>query len=114
MPVQVSYPGVYVQENPSGARTVSGVSTASTAFVDFFARGPMNKAVQITNFRDFERIYGGLHRDSESSYGLLHSAAKSRCKLRLIAAVAIMAINAPRLASTMSLCASHTSPWVPR
>ncbi|HYO12167.1 MAG TPA: phage tail sheath C-terminal domain-containing protein [Thermoanaerobaculia bacterium] len=71
MPVQVSYPGVYVQENPSGARSVAGVSTASTAFVDYFGRGPMNKAVQITNFRDFERIFGGLHRDSESSYGLL-------------------------------------------
>jgi hypothetical protein len=71
MPVQVSYPGVYVEEKPSGARTVTGVSTASTAFIDFFARGPMNKAVQITNFRDFERIFGGLHRDSEASYALM-------------------------------------------
>src|SRR5215213_5308858 len=75
MPVQVSYPGVYVQENPSGARTVTGVSTASTAFVDFFARGPVSdknnaNAVQITNFRDFERIFGGLNRNSEASYAI--------------------------------------------
>jgi uncharacterized protein len=75
MPVQVSYPGVYVQENPSGARTVTGVSTASTAFVDFFPRGPVSdggtaNAVQITNFRDFERIFGGLNRNSEASYAI--------------------------------------------
>src|SRR5690349_1283325 len=75
MPVQVSYPGVYVQENPSGARTVTGVSTASTAFVDYFPRGPMSdattaNAVQVTNWRDFERIFGGLNRNSEASYAI--------------------------------------------
>ena len=41
MPSTLSYPGVYVQL-PSGVRTVVGVSTSNTAFVDFFARGPMN------------------------------------------------------------------------
>lgn len=75
MPVQVSYPGIYVQENPSGSRTVTGVSTASTAFVDFFARGPVSdatdaNAVQIQSFRDFTRTFGGLNRQSEASYAI--------------------------------------------
>ena len=28
MPVQVSYPGVYVEEIPSGVRTIIGVATS--------------------------------------------------------------------------------------
>jgi hypothetical protein len=71
MPVNPTYPGVYVEELPSTAHTVSGVSTSNTAFADFFAQGPIDRAVQITSFRDLERIYGGLHPLSEASYGLL-------------------------------------------
>ena len=33
MPVQVSYPGVYVQEEPSGVQTITGVSTSIALFV---------------------------------------------------------------------------------
>ena len=43
-----------------------------------------------------------------------HSSAKSRCSRKLIPAVISMAISAPRLANAMSLCASQTSPCVPR
>ena len=51
-------------------RTIVGVSTSDTAFVDCFPRGPMNEAVRITSFDDFERVFGGLHRDSEASYAI--------------------------------------------
>jgi uncharacterized protein len=70
MPIQVSYPGVYLEEIPGGQPVVAGVSTASTAFVDFFSRGPMNTAVRVASMQDVERIFGGLHRRSEASYGL--------------------------------------------
>ena len=70
MPIQVSYPGVYLEEIPGGQPVVAGVSTASTAFVDFFSRGPMNTAVRVVSMQDVERIFGGLHRRSEASYGL--------------------------------------------
>lgn len=39
MPSTLSYPGVYVEEVPSGVRTLVGVSTSNTAFVDFFRAG---------------------------------------------------------------------------
>ena len=71
MPVQVSYPGVYVQEIPSGVRTITAVSTSITAFVDIFARGPMDTAVRVSSVAEFERIFGGLHPDSEASYGIM-------------------------------------------
>jgi phage tail sheath protein FI len=70
MPSAYTYPGVYVEEVPSGVRTITGVSTSNTAFVDFFARGPMDEAVQVTSMEDFTRRFGGLHRDSEASYAI--------------------------------------------
>ena len=65
-----AYPGVYIEEIPSQVRAIAGVSTSDTAFVDFFARGPMNTAVRLTSFGDFERVFGGLDRRSEASYGI--------------------------------------------
>jgi phage tail sheath protein FI len=70
MPGNYTYPGVYVKEVPSGVRTISGVSTSDTAFVGFFGRGPIDKAVRITGFADFERQFGGLDRRSEASYAI--------------------------------------------
>ena len=45
MPVRPTYPGVYIEEIPSGVRTIVGVSTSVTVFIGYFTRGPMNKAV---------------------------------------------------------------------
>jgi phage tail sheath protein FI len=65
-----TYPGVYVEEIPSGVRTITGVSTSDTAFVDYFPRGPVDDATRITSFGDFERNFGGLHPWSEASYAI--------------------------------------------
>lgn len=71
MPSTYTYPGVYIEEIPSGVRTITGVSTSDTAFVGHFSRGPMNKPVRITSFSDFERQFGGLRTDSEAGYAIL-------------------------------------------
>src|SRR5260370_34585808 len=70
MAVTPTYPGVYIEEVPSGVRTIAGVSTAIGAFVDYFSRGPMNDAVEVFSFADFERQFGGLDPLSEGSYAL--------------------------------------------
>ena len=70
MPVAPTYPGVYIQEVPSGVRSITGVATSIAAFVDTFPAGPMNKAVRVLGFADFERKFGGLSATSEASYGL--------------------------------------------
>jgi hypothetical protein len=70
MPVALTYPGVYVEEIPSGVHTITGVGTSVTAFVGFTARGPINSATQVFNFGDFERQFGGLSRDSEVAYAV--------------------------------------------
>lgn len=72
MAVNVSYPGVYIQEVPSGSRAIAGVPTSIAAFVGYTPRGPVDTAVQIFSFADFERRFGGLHRDSDLSYAVSH------------------------------------------
>ena len=70
MPVTPTYPGVYIEEVPSGVRTIAGVSTSVTAFIDYFHRGPLDQAVQIFSVADFERDFGGLDALSQASYGI--------------------------------------------
>ena len=72
MAVAVSYPGVYIQEVPSGVRTVAGVPTSIAAFVGYTSRGPTQTPVQIFSLADFERRFGGLHQDSPLSYAVSH------------------------------------------
>jgi phage tail sheath protein FI len=60
MPVTPTYPGVYIEEVPSGVRTIVGVATSITAFLGRAARGPVNEPVSINSFGDFERKFGGL------------------------------------------------------
>lgn len=61
MPVipAVSYPGVYIQEVPSGAHTIIGVSTSITAFIGRTLRGPVNEPITTTSYADFEQTFGG-------------------------------------------------------
>ena len=70
MPVTPTYPGVYIEEVPSRVRTIVGVSTSIAAFIGYFARGPMDTAVQVFNMGDFEREFGGLDRRSEVTYAV--------------------------------------------
>lgn len=70
MPVTPTYPGVYIEEIPSGVRTIVGVATSVAAFIDYFKRGPLDKAVQIFSMGDFEREFGGLDKQSEGGYAI--------------------------------------------
>jgi len=70
MPVQPTYPGVYVEELPSGVRTITGVSTSVAAFVGAAKRGPIDRAVNVLSYADFERGFGGLDAGSEMSYAV--------------------------------------------
>jgi len=68
--VQVSYPGVYIQEIPSGVHTITGVATSITAFVGRAPRGDVNDPVDIGSFGDYVRDFGGLSLDSSMSYAV--------------------------------------------
>jgi hypothetical protein len=74
MPATLTYPGVYIEEIPSGVRTITGVATSITAFVGRALRGPTDieedSPITINSFGDFERIFGGLWVNSSLGYAV--------------------------------------------
>ena len=70
MPVQVTYPGVYVEELASGNHTIVGVPTAITAFVGRAPKGPVDEAHTVTSFGDFEKFFGALNFDYPLTYAI--------------------------------------------
>ncbi|WP_420121129.1 phage tail sheath family protein [Nakamurella sp.] len=60
MPTAPTYPGLYVQEIPSGVHPIAGVSTSDTAFVDYFPQGPVGVATRVAGFDSFLRQFGPL------------------------------------------------------
>jgi phage tail sheath protein FI len=68
--VQVSYPGVYIQEIPSGVRTITGVATSITAFIGRALSGPVEDPILINSWADYERRFGGLWTYSTMSYAV--------------------------------------------
>ena len=70
MPAQLTYPGVYIEEIPSGVRTITGVATSITAFIGRALKGRTNEPFTITSFSDYERMFGGLWVESTMSYAV--------------------------------------------
>jgi phage tail sheath protein FI len=65
MNASLNAPGVYIQEEPSGSRSITGVSTSITAFIGRARRGTPDAAVRIDSFGDYERRFGGLWTGSD-------------------------------------------------
>jgi phage tail sheath protein FI len=63
MPAALSYPGVYIEEIPSGVRTITGVATSIAAFVGRTWKGPTDRPVVTTSWDDFVRTFGDLDLD---------------------------------------------------
>jgi hypothetical protein len=74
MPATLSYPGVYIEEIPSGVHAITGVATSITAFVGRALRGRVDSddksPVRIFSFADYERLFGGLSGDSPMSFAV--------------------------------------------
>jgi len=70
VPVSPTFPGVYIEEVPSGVRPITGVATSIAAFVDVFRRGPLDEPIRVFSLGDFQRNFGGLELRSEASYAI--------------------------------------------
>lgn len=71
MPINPTYPGVYVQEIPSGVRTIAGVSTSICLFIGMAKKGPINTPIRCLNYGDFDRAFS-----SDAALGDLPRAVK--------------------------------------
>lgn len=64
MPVTPTYPGIYIEELPSSARTITAAPTSVTVFVGYthpFKTRKFNQAIEIFNFTEYEREFGGFY-----------------------------------------------------
>ncbi|WP_298407976.1 phage tail sheath subtilisin-like domain-containing protein [uncultured Chloroflexus sp.] len=116
MPVTLSYPGVYIEEVPSGVRTITGVATSITAFVGRARRGPVNDPVRIQNFGDYERLFGGLWEASTMSYAVQHfflNGGTDALIVRLINGATAARFNLSPASGTdnLTLDASNEGAW---
>ena len=70
MPIEISFPGVFIEEIPSGVHTIEGVSTSVAAFIGRSLRGPRQSPGSVGSFADFVRSYGGLWAGSTLGYAV--------------------------------------------
>jgi phage tail sheath protein FI len=70
MPAPLTYPGVYVEEIPSGVHTIIGVATSITAFVGRTRSGTVDDPTPVFTFDEFARRFGGLWSESPMTYAV--------------------------------------------
>jgi phage tail sheath protein FI len=117
MPVTpaLSYPGVYIQEVPSGVRTIIGVPTSMTAFIGRARRGPLNQPTFIENFGGFQRRFGDLWQPSTMSYAVQQYFTNGGGQALIVrvadAAASRATLSLPAGGSTLELEAASEGAW---
>lgn len=108
MPSTLTYPGVYIEEIPSGVRPINGVATSITAFIGRALRGPTDKAVTINTFGDFERVFGGLWLSSSLGFAVRDfylNGGRQAIIVRLYRPEAAAAVGAPAVPDSKAVFA---------
>jgi uncharacterized protein len=88
MPATLTYPGVYIEEVPSGVRTITGVATSISAFAGWAARGPVDSATLVQSWPEYERVYGGRDRRSYFGHSVNHFFANGGQQAYIVRLVA--------------------------
>jgi phage tail sheath protein FI len=70
MPPGPAFPGVFIEEQVPSSRAIAGVPTSVAAFIGATRRGPVNRAVEIQSFSEFERRFGKLSSALETGYAV--------------------------------------------
>jgi len=68
--VQVSYPGVYIEEVSSGVHTITSVATSIAAFFGRTSKGKTNHATRCLSTADFTRNFGAPHPQSDLAHAV--------------------------------------------
>jgi phage tail sheath protein FI len=111
MPAVLNYPGVYIEELPSGVRTITGVATSITAFVGRALRGPVNDPVRVQSFAEFERTFGGLWVDSTLGYAVSHFFLNGGADALIVRVAAANAKAATATVGSLPLVAASPGSW---
>lgn len=58
--MNLTYPGVYVEDRPPRTRPIEAAGTSTAAFLGASERGPLRSPIKIFNFQEFEARFGGF------------------------------------------------------
>ena len=111
MPISPTYPGVYIEEIPSGVRTITGVATSITAFIGRAERGPENEPTTVNSYADFERSFGGLHLEYPMGYTVRDFYVNGGSQALIIRLSNDPAERASIELNNLNLTASNTGVW---
>jgi phage tail sheath protein FI len=56
----LTYPGVYIEEVGSGQHSITGVATSIAVFIGYSNVGPVDEAVMVESWTQYESLYGGM------------------------------------------------------
>jgi uncharacterized protein len=120
MPPTLTYPGVYIEELPSGVHTITGVATSIAAFAGWAPQGSVTEAVMVESWSDFAREFGGLSSGNYLGYTVNQFFANGGQQAYIVRLVATVtdtptavkfAATAKGIVSTLTLFASSPGQW---
>ncbi|NTV95030.1 MAG: phage tail sheath family protein, partial [Thiobacillus sp.] len=59
------HPGVYVEEIPSGAKPIEGVSTSVAALVGYATAGPLGEPTLVHSWDEYKTAFGGIASETD-------------------------------------------------
>jgi phage tail sheath protein FI len=110
MPVPKTYPGVYIEEVPSGVRTISGVATSICAFIGSALRGEENEPTLVQSFADYQRNFGELSSSSPMGFAV-NQFFRNGGRDALIVRVSRDGVVGTVAADTLELMAASSGAW---
>lgn len=109
-----TYPGVYIEEIPSGVHTITGVATSIAAFIGWASMGPTDHAVLVQSWSDFENQFGGLSNSNGTpnylGYAVNQFFANGGSQAYIVRLVANAAVVAANATDTLAVAASVPIP----
>jgi phage tail sheath protein FI len=114
------HPGVFIEEIPSGSKTIEGVSTSVTAFVGAARKGPAGEAVLIHSLDDYIGTFGGVTSASDamglSVTAYYQNGGKDAYIARLVstnppAAASSVGVPGETAAAALNVSASSVGTW---
>ena len=116
--MELLHPGVYIQEVSSGVRPIEGVSTSTAGFLGKAEKGPLDAAVMVTSFAEFQSVYGGFLGDSFLAQAALQFFSNGGTRLYVVriaknAAVADISLGDRKgtPAKTLTIASNSAGKW---
>jgi phage tail sheath protein FI len=110
MSVPLTYPGVYIEEVPSGVRSITGVATSITAFIGSALRGEENEPTLVQSFAEYTRTFGDFSRSHPMGFAV-NNFFRNGGRDALIVRVTNTGTAATVSVDTLDLVAASAGDW---